>query len=243
MSTRSCRSGMSRRSTDPAGAGSALDLPGYRFADPAWLERALTHRSYGQHNNERLEFLGDAVLGMVVAALLFRARGNDSEGDLSRLRARLVRETTLADIARELDLGEHLRLGPGELKSGGFLRDSILADALEAVIGAVYLDGGFESARGLVERIMHDRLAQLPDAATLKDAKTRLQELLQGRGFNLPEYQVVDERGADHARQFTVTCSVEPLGRPLVARAGSRRKAEQAAARLAIEALNEQWKA
>lgn len=210
---------------------------GHEFARADLLRLALTHRSRGNPNNERLEFLGDAVLNMVVAELLFVARPDVPEGDLSRLRARIVRERTLAEVARQLDLGKHVLLGPGELKSGGFLRDSILADALEAVIGAVFLDGGFDAARELVERLMAERITALPDAESLKDPKTRLQELLQGRSLKLPEYEVIDEHGADHDRSFTVICRIEILDAPITATATSRRKAEQAAAKGALEAI------
>jgi len=216
---------------------SSLKGLGYEFRQSDLLRLALTHRSRGNPNNERLEFLGDAVLNMVVAGLLFVARPDVPEGDLSRLRARIVRERTLAEVARQLDLGQHVLLGPGELKSGGFLRDSILADALEALIGAVFLDGGFDSARGLVERLMAERIAALPDAESLKDPKTRLQELLQARSLKLPDYEVIDEHGADHDRSFTVLCRVEMLDAPVTATATSRRKAEQAAAKGALEAI------
>lgn len=217
---------------------STLKGLGYEFRQADLLRLALTHRSCGNPNNERLEFLGDGVLNMVVAELLFHARPNVPEGDLSRLRARIVRERTLAEVARFLELGDHVRLGPGELKSGGFLRDSILADVLEALIGAVFLDGGFDSARNLVERLMSERIEALPDAEALKDPKTRLQELLQARGLKLPEYEVIDERGADHDRTFTVVCRVEMLDRPIEATSTSRRKAEQAAAKRALDTIS-----
>lgn len=227
---------MSSPSTDIRRVSTLKGL-GYEFRGAELLRLALTHRSCGNPNNERLEFLGDGVLNMVVAELLFHARPDVPEGDLSRLRARIVRERTLAEVARTLELGDHVRLGPGELKSGGFLRDSILADALEAVIGAVFLDGGFDAARDLVERLTAERIEALPDAETLKDPKTRLQELLQARAFKLPEYEVIDERGADHDRAFTVVCRVEMLDEPIEATATSRRKAEQAAARLALDTI------
>ncbi len=223
-------------------ATSAIDqLPGiaYRFGDPALLERALTHRSFGPGHYERLEFLGDSLLNLIAADLLFHARSHASEGDLSRLRSRLVRDVTLAEIARELDLGSHLRLGQGELRSGGYLRESILADVVEALIGAVYLDGGFDAARRVVGQLLGDRLAQLPEAEQLKDPKTRLQEWLQGRGHDLPEYAVLAESGADHAKRFLVECRLEGLLEPVRAEAAGRRKAEQAAARLAFAALQE----
>lgn len=215
-------------------------LPGiaYRFHDPGLLQQALTHRSFGPGHYERLEFLGDSLLSMVIAERLFQARPHASEGDLSRLRSRLVRDVTLAELARELDLNEYVRLGGGELKSGGFLRPSILADVIEAIIGAVYLDGGFDSARRVILALFSDRLAALPDADSLKDPKTRLQELLQGRGHELPEYQVISESGADHAKHFEVECRADSLVEPVRASAGSRRKAEQAAACLMIEQLD-----
>ncbi len=227
---------MSSRSTEAQYRGLQKALR-YRFKQPELLNLALSHRSRGNPNNERLEFLGDAVLNMVVAALLYRARPQVPEGDLSRLRARIVRERTLAEVARELQLGDYVLLGPGELKSGGFLRDSILADALEAIIGAVFLDGGFECAANLVECLMSDRIADLPDAEQLKDAKTRLQERLQSRSLDLPDYEVVDQRGADHDRQFTVVCRVAMLEAPMQATASSRRKAEQAAALKALDEI------
>jgi ribonuclease III len=227
---------MSSRSTEAQYRGLQKALR-YRFRQLELLNLALSHRSRGNPNNERLEFLGDAVLNMVVAALLYRARPQVPEGDLSRLRARIVRERTLAEVARELQLGDYVLLGPGELKSGGFLRDSILADALEAIIGAVFLDGGFECAANLVECLMSDRIADLPDAEQLKDAKTRLQERLQSRSLDLPDYEVVDQRGADHDRQFTVVCRVAMLEAPMQATASSRRKAEQAAALKALDEI------
>ncbi len=224
---------MSRGQTD--------SLPGfaYRFSDPALLRQALTHRSHGDSHYERLEFLGDALLNFVVAESLYHQRPHVNEGDLSRLRSRLVRDSTLAKIAQEVDLGDSLRLGGGELKSGGYLRESILADCLEAIIGAVYLDGGFESARSLVLRLLASRIESLPDAEALKDPKTRLQELLQARGLPLPKYRLVAESGADHAKQFQVACCVALLDEVVEASAGSRRKAEQAAARQVLARLDQ----
>ena len=204
----------------------------YRFRDAGLLEQALTHRSFGPPHYERLEFLGDSLLSMVIAEELFERRPHAAEGDLSRLRSRLVRDVTLARLASELHLGDHLRLGAGELKSGGFLRESILADVFEAIIGAIYLDGGFVEARRVIRELFAARLADLPDADSLKDPKTRLQELLQGRGHELPEYCVISESGADHAKRFEVECRAGSLAEPVRAEAGSRRKAEQAAARL-----------
>lgn len=235
---RSSRSSVSSRSTDIRPISTLKGL-GHDFQRTALLRLALTHRSCGHPNNERLEFLGDGVLNMVVADLLFHARPDVPEGDLSRFRARIVRERTLAEVARQLELGDHVLLGPGELKSGGFLRDSILADALEALIGAVFLDGGFDAAQSLVERLMSERIGALPDAEALKDPKTRLQELLQARAFKLPVYEVIDERGAEHDRTFTVVCRIEMLDEPIEATSTSRRKAEQAAARLALETISD----
>jgi ribonuclease III len=216
-------------------------LPGidYRFRDAGLLERALTHRSHGSGHYERLEFLGDSLLNLVISETLYFQRPHAPEGDLSRLRSRLVRDVTLAAIARELNLGDHLRLGAGELKSGGFLRESILADVFEAILGAIFLDGGFDEARRVVCEIFADRLASLPEADTLKDPKTLLQELLQAHGLDLPEYEVISESGADHAKHFRVECRVGSLTAPVTAEAGSRRKAEQAAARIMHDRLVE----
>lgn len=222
--------------TDPA-----TQLPGidYRFRDPGLLARALTHRSHGGPHYERLEFLGDALLNCVVAELLYRRRPHAPEGDLSRLRSRLVRDSTLAEIASDLNLGEHVQLGVGELRSGGHQRASILADVLESVIGAIYLDAGFEAVRTIVLQLFDQREQALPSAERLKDPKTRLQELLQADGQALPEYRVVGESGADHCKRFEVECSIGGLVEPVRAEAGSRRKAEQAAARLMHEQLTQ----
>ncbi len=223
----------------PSGTERIDRIPGidYRFDDASLLEQACTHRSFGPGHYERLEFLGDSLLSMVIAEQLFRDRPHAAEGDLSRLRSRLVRDVTLARLAGELNLGDHLRLGAGELKSGGFLRESILADVFEAIIGAIYLDGGFAEARRVICELFAGRLADLPDADSLKDPKTRLQELLQGRGYKLPEYRVISESGADHAKKFEVECRAGSLLDPVRAEAGSRRKAEQAAARLMHDSL------
>lgn len=210
---------------------------GYQFADPQLLETALTHRSVGSHNNERLEFLGDAVLSFVISAELYRRFDDVNEGTLSRLRASLVKGDTLALIARDLRLGDYLNLGSGELKSGGYRRDSILADAVEAILGAVYLDGGIDRARQLILELYDERFEAVQPAADLKDPKTRLQEFLQGRRLPLPTYTVTSMEGEAHDQIFTVTCAVEGLDQPTVASAASRRKAEQAAAELALRAL------
>lgn len=209
----------------------------YEFDDPALLVQAVTHRSAGGTNNERLEFLGDAVLGLVIAEALFQQSPNAAEGELSRLRATLVREQTLAELARDLELGDYLKLGSGELKSGGFRRDSILADALEAVIGAIYLDGGFNPCSDWIQNQFASRLTSLPSAAELKDAKTRLQELLQSRRLKLPEYAVTRVYGQAHAQTFEVECSVSEQDESTHGSGKSRRLAEQQAAEAMLKAL------
>ncbi len=213
----------------------ALD---YECQQGALLEAALTHRSAGGAHNERLEFLGDAVLNCVVAKLVFSEFGAADEGDLSRFRASLVSGDALAVIAQEIRLGEHLRLGSGELKSGGFRRKSILADGLEALFGAIYLDGGFAAAERVIERLFVPRLANLPTAAELKDPKTRLQEALQAQGLPLPAYSVEAIMGEAHNQEFRVACVVETLGLKSLASGPSRRRAEQAAAQLLLDQLN-----
>lgn len=218
------------------------DALGYQCRDPALLEAALTHRSAGGQHNERLEFLGDAVLNCVVAMLVFREFGTADEGDLSRFRASLVSGEALAVIAAEIELGEQLRLGSGELKSGGFRRKSILADALEALFGAIYLESGFDAAAEVIERLFVPRLDRLPSAAELKDPKTRLQETLQARGLPLPSYGVEATTGEAHNQSFLVRCSVEQLGVSVCASGASRRRAEQAAAQLVLNALAETLK-
>jgi ribonuclease-3 len=207
-----------------------LEALDYECRDPALLEAALTHRSAGGPHNERLEFLGDAVLNCVVARMIFREFASADEGDLSRFRASLVSGEALAVIAAEVHLGDQLRLGSGELKSGGFRRKSILADTLEALFGAIYLDGGFEAAARVIERLFVPRLDRLPSAAELKDPKTRLQELLQSKGLPLPAYAVETVSGEAHNQSFEVSCSVEVLGLKAIGKGASRRRAEQAAA-------------
>jgi ribonuclease-3 len=210
---------------------------GYQFKDPALLARALRHRSAGKDNNERLEFLGDAVLGFVVADFLFAHYPSASEGELSRVRAALVQQATLAAIARELRLGESLALGPGELKTGGAKRESILADALEALISALYLDGGLEACRALVRRCFMPRLVALQQPDATKDAKTRLQELLQAKKLALPIYEVQEISGKEHQQHFVVTCRVALLGTPVSGTGHSRKVAEQNAAEAALSSL------
>lgn len=218
-------------------AGWLQDALGYECRDAALLEAALTHRSAGGAHNERLEFLGDAVLNCVVAMLVFREFAAADEGDLSRFRASLVSGEALAVIAAEIDLGPHVRLGSGELKSGGFRRKSILADALEALFGAIYLDGGFDAAQRVIERLFVPRLDRLPSAAELKDPKTRLQEAVQAKGLPLPGYSVESISGEAHNQIFQVICSVETLGLRAVGIGASRRRAEQAAASEVLAAL------
>jgi ribonuclease-3 len=213
----------------------ALD---YECRDAALLEAALTHRSAGGSHYERMEFLGDAVLNCVVAKLVFSEFGAADEGDLSRFRASLVSGEALAVIAQEIHLGDQLRLGSGELKSGGFRRKSILADALEALFGAIYLDGGFAAAERVIERVFVPRLVHLPTAAELKDPKTRLQEALQAQGLPLPVYSVDAITGEAHNQQFRIVCAVDTLGLRTSASGPSRRRAEQAAAQLLLDELN-----
>ena len=211
----------------------------YEARDPALFAAALTHRSAARPHNERLEFLGDAVLNLLVAEQLYQAFPQADEGNLSRLRARLVSSEPLAAIASELGVGEVLRLGSGELKSGGFRRQSILADALEALVGAVYLDRGPEAARQLVARLFAARLAALPDAATLKDAKTLLQEHLQSQGLPLPRYEVERTEGEAHAQTFWVSCEVASLRLKASGTGSSRRRAEQEAADQVLRMIRE----
>ncbi|MCX8016839.1 MAG: ribonuclease III [Rhodocyclaceae bacterium] len=210
---------------------------GHAFARPELLRQALTHRSHSSPHNERLEFLGDSVLSCCVATLLFQQFPNLNEGELSRLRASLVRQEALAEIASGLQLGQMLRLGEGELKSGGFRRPSILADALEAVFGAIYLDAGFDAALRVISALYRERLGQLDPRAEGKDAKTALQEWLQGRRLPLPHYALLATRGEAHAQEFEVSCSIPALDLVATGRGASRRAAEQQAARAALERL------
>lgn len=203
---------------------------GWSFNDARLLAQALTHRSVSDENNERLEFLGDGILNFVVAAELYHRRPDLQEGDLSRLRAALVNKSALAGIARSIELGDYVELGGGELKSGGHRRDSILADTLEAVLGAVYLDGGFDACQDMIQRLYAQHFADLPKMKAKKDPKTRLQEYLQSRQLPLPEYQVDDITGRAHEQVFTVSCRVETITLVGAGSAGSRRAGEQAAA-------------
>jgi len=208
----------------------------YTFRDRKLAELALTHRSVGRPNNERMEFLGDSLVNMLVAELLYEAHPHASEGELSRLRAELVNGKALAGVARELELGDDLHLGQGEMKSGGQRRDSILADAFEAMLAAVYLDGGFDACRDTVRGLFGERVAAIPRSH--KDAKTRLQEWLQAGGWDLPVYELIAAKGEDHARTFDVVCRIaEPRELRMDGRGSSRRIAEQAAAEGMLEAL------
>jgi ribonuclease III len=211
---------------------------GYVFRDAALLARALTHRSRSSRNYERLEFLGDSILSFVIADVLYDRFPQLSEGELTRLRATLVRRETLAALARELDLGDCLDLGGGELKSGGFDRDSILADGLEAVFGAVYKDGGIETVREVVLRLYQPILDSIDPSSILKDPKTRLQEFLQRKSLATPIYNVLEVSGEPHQQHFIVECRVPGMAEAVRGEGSSRRYAEQAAARRACELLN-----
>jgi len=210
---------------------------GYQFNDIDNLKLALTHRSASSQHNERLEFLGDAVLGMIVAKILFDRFPSVSEGKLTRMRSSLVKGETLAEIAKQFDYSEVLQLGAGELKSGGFTNESILADAFEAMLGAIYLESGLETCAKLIGNWFATRLDNLDPDFHPKDSKTQLQEFLQGKQQPLPEYDVVDIQGKAHAQTFHVTCTVNGLDTPVKATGRSRRKAEQEAARLTLAEL------
>lgn len=210
---------------------------GYSFSDVGLLQQALTHRSAPGVSNERLEFLGDAVLDIVISEVLFHALPDAPEGDLSRLRASIVRDTSLAGVAAELGIGEQLILGSGERKTGGHRRQSILADALEALFGAVYLDSDFDTAAELIRGIFRDKLEELPHADDLRDPKTRLQEWLQARGASPPDYELVNVTGKAHQQHFEVRCLV-PDREPAPGEGRSRRSAEQQAARRMLARLS-----
>ena len=211
----------------------------YQFSDQELVRRALTHRSADKVNNERLEFLGDSLLGFIVAEILFEIYPDAREGELSRMRAGLVNQESLAEFARELELGDCLRLGLGELNTGGKYRESILADTVEAIIAAIYLDGGIEACRQFVRRWSEARLSSQFPAAQQKDNKTRLQELMQSQGLPLPQYQVVKISGEAHQQLFQVSCQVEPLVDSQLGNGRSKRFAEQEAAQKVLEELGE----
>lgn len=210
---------------------------GHAFSDVRLLQEALTHRSFGQPNNERFEFLGDSILNCVTAITLFERFGELREGELSRVRASLVRQDALHRIALELELGDCLRLGEGELKSGGNRRPSILADALEAVFAAVFLDAGFGAAQGVIDGLYRSLLAEVDPEKPSKDAKTALQEWLQARRMPVPTYTMVQVLGEAHAQEFEVACEIPKLGVRTLARGPSRRIAEQQSAELALAAV------
>lgn len=207
---------------------------GHAFSDDSLLDQALTHRSAGRRNNERLEFLGDALLNLIVAEYIYEQHPRASEGDMTRARASLVNGSALAELAREAQIGDSLVLGPGELKTGGFRRDSILADTFEALIAAVYLDAGWETCRSLVRRLYATRVT-LADGKSSKDSKTLLQELLQAASLPLPVYELIETRGDDHDKVFEVLCRVEVLGLVGSGSGSSRRAAEQSAAETVLE--------
>ncbi|MGE4070255.1 MAG: ribonuclease III [Lysobacterales bacterium] len=207
---------------------------GVDFADPALLDRALTHRSAGQANYERLEFLGDALINTAVSIELYQRYPRSPEGDLTRLRAALIRESSLAELARGIGLSDYLRMGGGELKSGGYRRDSILADTLEALVAAVYLDAGWDRCQALIRQMFAEAIDAV-DINAVKDAKTRLQEWLQGRGLPLPDYQLIDTQGKDHDKTFRVACRIADLDYSADAQGRSRKSAEQAAAAAVLE--------
>ncbi len=208
----------------------------YQFNDEQLLQTALTHRSYSKNNNnERLEFLGDSVLGLVISEHLFCRQEHATEGELSRLRASLVKEEALAKVARDINLGEYLALGSGELKSGGFRRASILSDAMEAIFGAIYLDAGFDQSQITILFLYEEYLVTLPSPKELKDPKTLLQEYLQGQKLDLPSYEVIKTEGKSHMQTFTVACSIPDLKLRTEGKGSSRKKAEQMAASLALQ--------
>ena len=207
---------------------------GYEFNDLSLLETALSHRSIGKKNNERLEFLGDSVIGYVIAEELYQRFKKENEGKLSRYRSLLVKGDTLASIARQLELGQFLKLGGGELKSGGFRRTSILADAMEALIGAITLDSNIEKARQCILTWYKERLDNIK-SLDLKDPKTRLQEFLQAKKYGLPQYKIISVNGQEHAQIFQVDCYVKELGLTITAEGSSRRAAEQKSAELMLE--------
>jgi len=210
---------------------------GYRFRDASLLQLALTHRSFGADHNERLEYLGDAFLNFVIARVVYLRFPQAPEGDLSRLRAQLVRGSTLSLIARELHLDQHLRMGAGERKTGGAQRDSNLANVVEAVIGAILLDGGNQACEERILAWFEDRIAELPSEQPLKDPKTRLQEYLQGKNLGLPEYAVTAVTGAEHQQQFSVRCTIAATNKHTDGSGSSRKRAEQQAAETMLQLL------
>lgn len=210
---------------------------GYQFKEPALLKQALTHRSAKGVHNERLEFLGDSILNFVIAQVLYEMFPKSSEGELTRMRSSLVKGVTLAEIARDFKLGDHLILGPGELKSGGFKRDSILEDAIEAIVGAIFLDADINTVQKVVLNWFAQRLAIIQPGQEQKDPKSLLQEYLQGRKIALPQYDVIQITGQSHQQEFTVRCSSEKLNVEVITKGSSRRKAEQEAAQQLLDKI------
>jgi ribonuclease III len=219
--------------------GHLIEHIGYQFNTPALLSQALTHRSFSANNNERLEYLGDGALNFIIAHQLYMRFSHLPEGDLSRLRAQLVKESTLCEIAQDLNIGQFLKLGEGEIKSAGFKRPSILADALEAIVGAVYIDGGFLAAVTVVLKLFKEKLALIDPKIIDKDAKSQLQEYLQGKKIDLPDYIVVSIEGEAHAQTFKIECAIKKLNINSVGEGTSRRIAEQQAAQLALNQIIE----
>ena len=210
---------------------------GYVFKDTSLVELALSHRSVGANNNERLEFLGDSILNFVIAEALFKQFPTCKEGELSRMRAQMVKGVTLAEIALEFDIGEHLNLGAGELKSGGHRRESILADVVEALIGAIYIDGGLDTCRERILTWYDDRLMAISPGVANKDAKSQLQELLQAKKLALPVYHLAEVSGQEHQQSFVIECEIESLKKRFTGTGSSRRVAEQLAAEAALRTL------
>ena len=209
----------------------------YQFNNIELLNIALTHRSVSKHNNERLEFLGDSVLGSIISEELYSRHSNIDEGQLSRLRSHLVRGNTLANLAKKLDISENLRLGQGELKSGGFRRESILADTFEAILGAVFLDSDYLTVKKVVLNLFSDLLNEVKSEESLKDFKTQLQEMLQKKGYDLPKYELLQTKGKDHNAVFYVSCHVEVLKIKVEKNAKSIKRAEQACAQSILEEI------
>ena len=209
----------------------------YQFSDIELLTKALTHRSVSKHNNERLEFLGDSVLGSIISEELYSRHSNIDEGQLSRLRSHLVRGNTLANLAKKLDISENLRLGQGELKSGGFRRESILADTFEAILGAIFLDSDYLTVKKVVLNLFSDLLNEVKSEESLKDFKTQLQEMLQKKGYDLPKYELIQTKGKDHNAVFYVSCHVEELKVKGEKNAKSIKRAEQACAQSILEEI------
>ena len=209
----------------------------YQFSDIELLNKALTHRSVSKQNNERLEFLGDSVLGSIISEELYSRHSNIDEGQLSRLRSHLVRGNTLANLAKKLDISENLRLGQGELKSGGFRRESILADTFEAILGAIFLDSDYLTVKKVVLNLFSDLLNEVKSEESLKDFKTQLQEMLQKKGYDLPKYELLQTKGKDHNAVFYVSCHVEVLKIKVEKNAKSIKRAEQACAQSILEEI------